>query len=309
MSDIPVGTPPAPPGRHAAPSGWYPDPTDGGQERYWDGWQWSRNTRAREGAPAPQPTPPTGQPGQPYGGHPAAGAQPGHPQQQGYPQGQQQGYPQGQQPGYPPQGQQPGYPPQGYPQAAYGVPGQPPGPTTADGVRLAGWWWRVLATVVDNLILGVLSTLISLPVLLPLLDRFAAYVAEAMQAAEQGRVQPPLDPNTLVSVRDQVLLALLGVALSLVYQLVFLRWKRATPGQLICGLRVVPVDRGRAVEPLGWNSIVVRALFWALPGLSGLGGAFTALGLFRLVDVLFPLWHPRRQTLHDLAAKTQVVKP
>jgi uncharacterized RDD family membrane protein YckC len=24
--------------------------------------------------------------------------------------------------------------------------------------------------------------------------------------------------------------------------------------------------------------------------------------------VLFPLWHPKRQALHDLAAKTQVVR-
>jgi uncharacterized RDD family membrane protein YckC len=26
-----------------------------------------------------------------------------------------------------------------------------------------------------------------------------------------------------------------------------------------------------------------------------------------MIDALFPLWHPKRQTLHDLAAHTQVV--
>ena len=51
MSDIPVGSPPAPPGRHAAPTGWYPDPVNSAQERYWDGWQWSRNTRPRADLP------------------------------------------------------------------------------------------------------------------------------------------------------------------------------------------------------------------------------------------------------------------
>src|SRR4029450_9686829 len=52
VSDIPVGSPPAPPGRHAAPSGWYPDPVNPAQERYWDGWQWSRNTRPRTDSPS-----------------------------------------------------------------------------------------------------------------------------------------------------------------------------------------------------------------------------------------------------------------
>lgn len=54
--EIPVGSPPVPPGRHAAPGGWYADPAKPGQERYWDGWNWTRNTR-----PAETPTPGAGQ--------------------------------------------------------------------------------------------------------------------------------------------------------------------------------------------------------------------------------------------------------
>lgn len=49
MSEIPIGSPPAPPGRHAAPTGWYPDPLDAARERYWDGWQWSSQTREGSG--------------------------------------------------------------------------------------------------------------------------------------------------------------------------------------------------------------------------------------------------------------------
>ena len=30
--------------------------------------------------------------------------------------------------------------------------------------------------------------------------------------------------------------------------------------------------------------------------------------VIRIVDVLMPLWNPKRQALHDVAAKTQVVK-
>jgi uncharacterized RDD family membrane protein YckC len=274
VSDIPVGSPPVPPGRHAAPSGWYPDPIDAGQERYWDGWQWSRNTRVREGA---APTAPAG-----------------YPPQQGYPPNQ----------GYPPQQ---GYPPnQGYPQQWSAQPtggraGQ--AALTADGVPLAGWWWRVLASLLDGVFGGIISSLVSLPLLVPLLGRFSAYFAQAMEAAQQGRSQPPPSPNDLLPVADQLLLALIAVSVSFLYQVLFLRWKSATPGKLICGLRVVPVDQGRAREQLGWRSVIARAVVWAAPGLN------TLLSLVRLADVLLPLWHPKRQALHDLAARTQVVKP
>ena len=82
----------------------------------------------------------------------------------------------------------------------------------------------------------------------------------------------------------------------------FLRWKAATPGKLICGLRVVPVDHGHNREPLSWNSITIRVAIWMLPTVNGL------LGVVRLIDGLFPLWQPKRQALHDLAAKTQVIR-
>ena len=282
MSDIPVGTPPAPPGRHAAPSGWYADPTDGGQERYWDGWQWSRNTRPREGAAAAAPVP--GYPQPPYGqsAQPGPGAQPPYPQ---------------------------GHPQQGYPQQGGAwnqpVPAGRPGQalTTTDGVRLAGWWWRVLAGMVDSVIVSILAAVVSLPLLLPVIDRFTAYFAEAVRAAEQGRAQPPINPDSLISVGDQFLLALIGAGVTIAYHVLFLRWKAATPGKLTCGLRVVPVDQGRFAAPLSWRAVVVRALVWAAPGLQ------TFLFLFHLLDALFPLWQPKRQALHDLAARTQVTRP
>ena len=278
MSDIPVGSPPVPPGRHAAPSGWYADPLDQGQERYWDGWQWSRNTRAREGA-APPAQAPAGYPPQP--GYSAAA---GVPAPAGLPAQ-----------GYPPQ--------QGYPQPWTGQPaGGRPGQAvmTADGVPLAGWWWRVLAVLLDGLFVGILTTLASLPLLLPLIDRFSVYFAQLMEAAQQGRTQPPV--TDLLSSGEQLALAVIGVVVSFLYQLAFLRWRSATPGKLICGLRVVPVDEGRARGPLSWRSVVARAVVWAAPGLN------TLLGLFQLLDVLFPLWQPKRQALHDLVAGTQVVK-
>ena len=290
MSGIPVGSPPVPPGRHAAPSGWYADPLGGAQERYWDGWQWSRNTRPREGGAPATPTPPgSAAPPQPV--YPPG--QPGHPSQ-GYPPqpGQQPpGYPS--YPGYPSQPFYPGQP----------VPAQPrQAAFTADGVRLAGWWWRVLASLVDGVVVTLLVTLATLSLLLPMLERLSAYFAEVVTAAQSGLPQPALDPQSVLSSGDQLLLALASVGITFVYHFAFLRWRAATPGKLLCGLRVGPVDQGRAEGGLPAQPAVVRALVWAAPGLN------TLLMLFQLADVLFPLWNPRRQAIHDLLARTQVVR-
>jgi len=264
VSDIPVGSPPAPPGRHAAPGGWYPDPVDSLQERYWDGWQWSRNTRPRESArPTPQ---------RPYGAEPQnpyAGS--GRPADGGYP--------------------------------VAPAPGRAQATTTADGVPLAGWWWRVLATVLDNIITTAIIAVVGFPLYRSMIATITAFFGATVEAGRTGAPPPPTPSTTdLISGADQTLLVALTLAVGLVYQLVFLRWKAATPGKIVCGLRVVPVDQGRHPGPLGWNSIVVRALVWVLPNLS------TLLLVFSLADVVFPWFHPKRQALHDLGAKTQVVR-
>ena len=275
-SEIPVGSPPVPPGRHAAPSGWYPDPANPANERYWDGWQWSRNTR-----PLVNPTPLAGQ--QPYGQQPYG--------QQPY--GQQ---PYGQQP-YGQHAQQPWGQHPGYPAAPRPVP------TTADGVPLAGWWWRALAITIDALIVGVIAALLALPVYLRLAEALGAYLSEAFAAAEAGRPMPPQpDVTTLISSTDQLLLVVVGFVVEMAYIVGFLRWRSATPGKLVIGLRVVPVDEGRSSTSLPWPAVIVRALVWVVPTLQAV------LFVVRIIDIAMPLWNPKKQALHDVAAKTQVVK-
>ena len=240
MSEIPIGSPPAPPGRHAAPSGWYPDPANGAQERYWDGWQWSRNTRPRAHSAPPRISP--------YqSGPPQAGAR------------------------------------------------------TADGAPLAGWWWRALAIVIDNVILGAVGAIVLAPIYLRFLRAMSEAIAGAARAAQAGQPTPPLVPTDLLSASDQLIVTGVTVALALLYIVAFLRWKGATPGKLVCGLRVVPVDHGLSRAPLPWQTVVIRAAIWVLPGL------FSLLAVITVIDALFPLWNPKRQALHDLAARTQVV--
>lgn len=272
--EIPVGSPPAPPGRHAAPSGWYPDPVDQRQERYWDGWQWSRTTRAVESQPQQpygQPVPPVQHYGQPQYGQAPYGQAP-------YPQ-------------------QP-YPGQYAPVAAKGLL------LTADQVPVSGWWWRVLAGLVDSIIVGLLAVIPSWSIYQRMLTAFGDFFADTMEAAQAGQPPPPTPPVTdLISLSDQLLLAAIQVGITFVYVALFLGFRGATPGKSLCGLRVVPVDQGQHRGGLPWPTTIIRATIWAVPGING------TLAIFQLIDILFPLWHPKRQAIHDIIAKTQVVRP
>ena len=259
--DIPVGSPPVPPGRHAAPGGWYPDPVDSARERYWDGWQWSRNIREADSPPVPPAAPglaPTPLP-------PAAVGGP-------------------------------------MPDQATGPAGTQPARHTADGVPVSGWWMRVLAAVLDYIFFSLIAGLISIPVYLRMMPAMTALFEESMRAAQEGRVAPIVDPTRLMSPDDQLQITLIALGVGLLYHAIFLRWRGATPGKLITGLRVVPVDQGRAAGPLSWRSVIARTLVWVLPG------TIAVLLIFQLIDVLVPLGHPKRQAIHDLAAATQVIK-
>jgi uncharacterized RDD family membrane protein YckC len=289
VSDIPVGSPPVPPGRHAAPSGWYPDPTDLSQERYWDGWQWSRNTRAGENPPA------HGYPGaQNWRAASAPGAQAQQPYQP-QPQPHQQPYQPYQQP-YPGQ-----HSPQPWGLAGAGRPANTA--LTADGVPLAGWWWRVLAVILDAMLVWLVAAVPSIPIYAKVVNAMSAVLAETLRAARAGEPTPAVPPiNQFLSATDQLMLVLIALTVGMVYHSLFLRFSGATPGKMICGLRVVPVEQGQYRGRLSWATALVRAAIWVAPG------AISYLVLFRVLDVLFPLWHPRRQAVHDIVAKTQVVK-
>lgn len=59
------------------PANWYPDPSDPSRERYWDGAQWTSETRDVDDTPPPPPVPPLSQglpPGQTSAPPPSSGA-------------------------------------------------------------------------------------------------------------------------------------------------------------------------------------------------------------------------------------------
>ncbi len=279
--EIPIGSPPAPPGRHAAPPGWYADPLNGSSERYWDGWQWSRTTRVAE---HPQPVQSPGSSGLFGGGYP------GSPQQH---------------PRWTPQSA--AGRPAGSPGAAAGYGMQPAVATTADGVPLSGWGLRAVAAVIDLIGISLVGLLASLPFYLDFLRFLGRFVELSTRAAQSGAA-PPATPDAAelmlyLTPGDQVWAGLISGAIAFAYFALLWRFRSATLGQLICGLRVVPADHGQGTPRLGWSQVVIRALVFVVPTKLG----WPAL-IFLALNGLAPLWHPQRMAIHDRLARTQVVR-
>lgn len=253
MSDqIPVGSPPVPPGRHAAPGGWYADPTDPARERYWDGWQWSRQTR--EAAAPSRPTGLTTQTG-------TTGVMAGEPTGRG--------------------------------------PGTP-----------AGWWQRVLAVLIDWVLLTVVTSVLLAPIYLAAAERLQPLLERMVDDARRGVPSSPLDPQQWITQSEQFTVAAVTLTVSLLYHVLLVRFRGATLGKNAAGVRIVavaPTGAGAAAGPgattvITWRTAIVRAVVWVVPGQTA------CLWPLRVLDVLLPLRHPRRQALHDLAAATQVVR-
>jgi uncharacterized RDD family membrane protein YckC len=251
------------------PAGWYPDPAPQsapGRQRYWDGSRWTEHLHDPYPTPAPAAYPAATYP-QPS---PQAPAQdPVQPYGQAYGQA---------------------YAP------AYGQPIAPTPSTTPDGVPLAGWWWRVLARVLDGFIAIPFNLLAVTPVVVSQWDELTQWFDDLSYAADHNTPDPPTPDLLNFTTGPGLTLLASGLVAYFLYETVFLLWKQATPGKLIVGLRV----RRRETPNLPASSILARVGFVLL-------GQFCIVLL--LLDYLWPLWDDKKQALHDKVARTNVVRP
>lgn len=207
----------------------------------------------------------------------------------------------------PPAGAAQGGPMPSYaPMAPASGPSAPRAATTPDGEPLAGWWQRVGAYLIDIVVLTPVVLILGWPWIREIGTAYGDLVRESVDAAERGGSLP--DQTALLSdlFVPFLLLTLVGLLVNLVYHAGFLKWKAATPGKLLVGLRV----RLRETPgPLSWSTVLRR---WAgqnwYAALSFVPVLGSLLGLYPLVDVLWPLWDDKRQALHDKVARTNVVR-
>ena len=258
--------------------------------------------------PSAQPGygPPAGQTG--YGppagqtGYAQPAGQPGYGQAAYVPPAGQSGYgPPGGQPGY----AQPGYAQPGYGQPApYGSPYQPyPGTNygyAANDPSLAEWWQRLLARIIDGVVVSVLIIPLWVPVFTSLVNKLRNITNQYGGNTNNPAAQAAISHVTGQFFGEIFLVFIAGLVISVAYDwLQHGLWGR-TLGKRALGTMVVGASTRSKVSP---GAAGGRAAVYVLPALVPIVG-----GLFALLNALWLLWDPQRQCLHDKAAHTVVVK-
>jgi uncharacterized RDD family membrane protein YckC len=178
--------------------------------------------------------------------------------------------PQSGMPGYPPPGQQPYPSPTPYGSQYQAYPAGTGSNTMYGGdPGLAEWWRRLLAYIIDAIVLGVIY-----------------FILKSL-----------INPKGIGGL--YLLLALLCVITFIYYGAQHARWGQ-TLGKRALGTMVVTADTRSKITG---GTAAVRAAVYAIPPIVYFIGS-----LFVLLDVLWLTWDPRNQALHDKAAKTLVVK-
>lgn len=178
--------------------------------------------------------------------------------------------------------------------------------TTPDGERLAGWWQRVAAYLIDLLVMTPVVFLLAWPWMSDILSIYTDMIGETMEAARAG-TEPPDQAEIFGQILVPMLMVtLVGLAVNLVYNAGFLKWRAATPGKMVVGLKVRLREKP---GPLSWGTVLLR---WGGQNWHGLASGLPILGsvvsLWPVIDSLWPLWDDKKQALHDKIARTNVVR-
>lgn len=157
-------------------------------------------------------------------------------------------------------------------------------------MHIAGWGWRLLAYLIDGFILGIPLSLVQSRLTMPAMDAYSNWLMD-LTRGQQG-------PFPQEMINAWLLSSLISLVVWILYRTAMVAWKGGSLGQLILGMRVVrDGDQSLAVPTLGTaaSRAVVAMILFTLP-------------LVGLVNGLWPLFNDKRQALHDLVAKTVVLK-
>jgi uncharacterized RDD family membrane protein YckC len=186
----------------------------------------------------------------------------------------------------------------GHPAPSYGTGGR-----LARDPALAEWWQRLLARLVDDLILVVLTSPVWILSLLPLFRRVQRLASQYPDLSQPAAAQAFNDSMSQMMTGMVGTFLLIGAGIGVIsfgYDWFQHGLWGQTIGKRVMGTKVVTADTR---SPISGQAACGRAAVYALvPVVPSVGG------LFALINESWLLWDPRRQCLHDKAAGTLVVK-
>jgi uncharacterized RDD family membrane protein YckC len=169
----------------------------------------------------------------------------------------------------------------------------PPAPIGPSGHPLATFGDRFLAYLIDSLIVGSVTLVLSCPIMI-----FAVFVPLFNANAnlyEEGEFPPG---TIFMIILGYAAIFALQIILSYLYFVEYQLRSGQTVGKRVMSLRVLPLRPG---QPLDRGILVRRYLLQFV--------AAMFVPLLNLLDGLWQLWDkPHQQTLHDKAADTVVAK-
>lgn len=197
-----------------------------------------------------------------------------------------------------PSGQSPYRPPPGQ------MPYAPlPVPQTPDGQRLSGWWRRVGALVIDNILVMVVAIVVTLPWFSDWWASYQHWVDDLMTAAQQ-QTQRPAIPTSELAFPWQTMVV--DLVLYAAYEITLVARRGQTVGKMATGIRIRQAgqDQLLSLRDSAVRFVVkqVRIIAAPIPFLGSLAVIFT------VVDYLAPLFDRMKQALHDRAAHSYVVR-
>jgi uncharacterized RDD family membrane protein YckC len=191
---------------------------------------------------------------------------------------------QGPQPGA---GQQPAWGAPPYNQSPPGAPyGYTPGPVDRQGRPLAEWWQRLVAIIIDGIILDVPKVIVA-----------SIFIRSADSS---GVYQTHLGASLVV-------LGIIFAIIDIGYFAILNGSARGqTVGQMALGISVRDETTGGAIGPQRAGLRILVLYPGILVGWIPVIGAIA--DLYSIVAALSPLWDSRRQGFHDKVANTDVIK-
>lgn len=157
-------------------------------------------------------------------------------------------------------------------------------PAVETAVQYAGFWIRVLARLIDGVILWLLAQFVT----------FAAARALGLEWSPItiGPGEEPSPEQLMLALRVLSLSFIVNLVIGVTYECFFVRKYAATPGKMALGLKIVRSD----LSPLSMGRIIGRYFAQMLSGLT------------LCIGYLIAAFDREKRTLHDYVCDTRVIK-